>query len=579
MPLAECVDHAYDCNDPAFDGNQSTCAYYNGKYADMEGDTALLVVSAIIGAGMCFCIGANDSANSWGSSVGSGAIPLGLAVCLGGFFEWLGATLLGYGVSGTIQKGVADIDDPECWGCGHCDSGMSVYAVGMCGSLIAATIFLLLSTFAKMPVSTTHAIVGAVVGMTVVGSYEMNGFSCLNWSFDGGLSAIIVSWVASPLLSGFIGICIYKLTERLTLASSKPTRNALLLLPYLYSIATFIIAFMIMLKSKPTKSIPIMGKIIIAVAIGVVMHVLATFVVTPEVAKRLPSSVRDREALEAEEAARREEMTSLPARVRELEDRLALVSPPPSPPESTLPGVAAAEDEEKVVRMSQQEYEDLVHRAGMKTRMENAIDDFTSPMRTLLWKWMRIGHVLEHGQEDALNVFKYVLVFVACLESFAHGANDTANSTGAFSAVYLSYSDGLYACGDAETPWWIMSIAGAFVALGIITLGYRVIQTIGSDLAELNFHMGFSIEMASTLSVVIATIVGLPVSSTHCQVGAVVFIGLVKDCGKKPEEKAEGGGANCKLFGKIALTWVLTLPFAALLSAGFVAIGRAAINQ
>ena len=113
--------------------------------------------------------------------MGSGAIPLGLAVTLGGFGEWLGATLLGYGVSDTIKKGVASTTDPACWACGYCHSGMAVYAVGMLCALLAAAIFLLLATLAAMPVSTTHAIVAGVVGMTMVGSADMDGIGCLNW--------------------------------------------------------------------------------------------------------------------------------------------------------------------------------------------------------------------------------------------------------------------------------------------------------------------------------------------------------------------------------------------------------------
>ena len=155
--------------------------------------------------------GANDSANAWASSVGSGAISLRAAVVLGGFGEWLGATLLGYGVSDTIKKGVADTNDPDCWACGYCDSGMAAYTMGMMSALMAASFFLILATFAKMPVSTTHAIVAGVLGMTLVGKEGMNGFGCLSWisegkpfpfNFFGGLSGIIASWVISPVLSG-----------------------------------------------------------------------------------------------------------------------------------------------------------------------------------------------------------------------------------------------------------------------------------------------------------------------------------------------------------------------------------------
>ena len=179
----------------------------------------------------------------------------------------------------------------------------------------------------------------------------------------------------------------------------------------------------------------------------------------------------------------------------------------------------------------------------------------------------RIRHcAVRHAGEtraDAVFVFRQIVVFVAFLESFAHGANDTANSTSAFSAIYSAYTYSITECHLQETPWWIMSIAGGFVALGVMTLGYRVIQTLGTDIADIDYHMAFCVESASTCSVVIATFLGLPVSSTHCQVGAIVFVGMAK---------AGCSGSDCGLFAKIAVrTWVATIPIAVGISAGCMA--------
>ena len=158
---------------------------------------------------------------------------------------------------------------------------------------------------------------------------------------------------------------------------------------------------------------------------------------------------------------------------------------------------------------------------------------------------------------DAAHAFRNPLVFVAFLQSFAHGANDTANATSAFAAVWAAHSYGLYACSSIETPWWIMSAAGAFVALGVNVMGWRVIGTIGSDLARLDFVKAYTIEFASTLTVVVATVLGMPVSSTHCKVGTVVFVGALAGGGR------DGGGkVNAALLGKIVASWVLTLPLA-----------------
>ena len=208
-----------------------------------------------------------------------GRASLRYAVLIGGFGEWLGATALGYGVSGTIQKGVADTDAPECWACGYCDSKMSVYNVGMLGALIGAACFLLLATFGKMPVSTTHAIVGGVVGMTLVGTSA----DCLNWAWSGGLSAIIASWVISPLLSGVIGVALYKAVQCVALRGADPVRRSLALLPYLYALNTFVMGWLILLKSKPTEHLPPPIMLGIAVVLAVVAAAAVRFAVVPRV--------------------------------------------------------------------------------------------------------------------------------------------------------------------------------------------------------------------------------------------------------------------------------------------------------
>ena len=156
-------------------------------------------------------IGANDAANAWGTCVGSGAIPLLQAVVLGGLMDWLGATTLGAGVSDTIKSGVARIDDQRCWACGYCDSRMSLYMLGMMCALAATAVFLLLASFTAMPVSTTHAVVGAIVGVTLVGTA---GRGC---SVGAGLPSIAASWVISPLFSGTIGAAMYYLLHRFVL--------------------------------------------------------------------------------------------------------------------------------------------------------------------------------------------------------------------------------------------------------------------------------------------------------------------------------------------------------------------------
>jgi len=194
-------------------------------------------------------VGANDVANAFGTSVGSKAISCRTACLLGGVANWLGAVTLGYGVSSTIQSGVAKVSDADCWACGYCDSQISVYALGMLAALFGGAFFMFAATHYAMPVSTTHAIVGGIIGVTIVGV----GGDCLNWKFEDGLAGVVSSWGTSPVLSGIAGIVIYLLTHYTIMGSKNKVRNALWAVPILYGLSTFFVLFMIFLDSTATK--------------------------------------------------------------------------------------------------------------------------------------------------------------------------------------------------------------------------------------------------------------------------------------------------------------------------------------
>jgi len=170
---------------------------------------------------------------------------------------------------------------------------------------------------------------------------------------------------------------------------------------------------------------------------------------------------------------------------------------------------------------------------------------------------------------DAKYCFRYLLVFNACLESYAHGSNDTANATGAFTAVVTTFNgagNGMYDCGATDTPVWLMVVAGFFVFLGITTFGENVINTIGKQVTFIDFHRGFYVELGSTFAVVVATLAGMPVSTTHCQVGGLFAVGII----------AEGwAGVTWGLLGFIAASWVITLPLAGGVAALLTTIFRA----
>lgn len=558
VPVVPCQPFIWDCEylvaNPGTENVNGTCSNYTNIYQQPQTLDWILAASAIVAMVMAYGIGANDSANSWGTSVGSGALPLLPAVVTGGVFEFLGAVLLGYGVSSTIRKGVASPDDPECWACGRCDSKMTLYMAAMFCSLCSAAIFLMICSFTAMPVSTTHAIIGGVVGATVVGTQD---WSCLNWALDGGLGGIVLSWVISPVGSGMIAAIMYYIVDRLVLRSEFPEKRINLATPVLYVLTTFFIAMMILLKSKPLKKVPMEIKIGASVGVGLLAGALDFFMLTPFIKKRLPSVTNDVAEIEnvqhrlgSYKSATRSDCPDVENGAKvELEDVVALsksVEAEPKIPDDTF--AAAKEEKKKDMKYWKDTCLKVVDEETAKELAEAAGQEAV--------------HITEHvtpEQGDAIYYFKYMLVFVAALESFAHGANDTANATGAFSAVMLTWENGIDDCSDAGTPVWVMAVAGACVFAGVVTLGWRVIMTIGFSLTQVNYFRGYCVEFASTSTVVVFTILAIPVSTTHCQVGAVCAAGWVSFGAKH---------VKWSLFGRIAMTWVLTLPFAAILSGG-----------
>merc|ERR1719474_2120573 len=284
VEIVTCGAGIKDCS--FVDDSNSTCALNTEEYPAPGKQGAIMAISTIFALFMAFGIGANDAANSWATSVGSNAISLTKAAILCGFFEWLGATCLGSGVSSTIQKGVSSVDNPDCWACGYCDSATSVYMAGMMGALIGASVFLLLASLTSMPVSTTHSIVGGVVGMTMAGA----GSSCLNWDIDGGLGGILLSWIISPVFSGAIAVIGFALSRKFIIESEHARFRALVLLPIFFSFTTFFLVLVTTLKAKAVKKkLGLQSKLILSAVSGIATGLFAFLVVTPHIKRTFPS--------------------------------------------------------------------------------------------------------------------------------------------------------------------------------------------------------------------------------------------------------------------------------------------------
>jgi len=545
--ITECEEGVQDCSYIDTSSVQS-CAEHNDEYPSPDTQGAMMALASIFALFMAFGIGANDAANSWGTSVGSGAVSVRTGVLLCGVFEFFGATCLGSGVSSTIQKGVSEVDDPTCWACGYCDAQTSVYMGGMLGALIGASVFLLIASLTAIPVSTTHAIVGGVVGMTVAGV----GTECLNWAIDGGLGGIVLSWVISPILSGLIAVVCYAISMKYIIQTKNPLFRALVLMPILYFLCTFLLIFVTTLKAKAIKNeISLHTKLIISLVFALVVGLFANFVIKPEVKRTLPSC-NEATKLYYENYGNKKLETDLEMMGNNVKN----------PHTVDLRGDEESTDEPSVKKLETElETNDKGCRSSCNEKAVVTMDLLPYPLEA----------ANSVDELDAIWVFRYLLVFNACLESFAHGSNDTANATGAFSAVYQMYTAG-DDCQKSDSEVWIMAVAGIFVALGVGTLGYRVIRTIGSQLTLIDFHKGFYIELGSTTATIIATMEKVPVSTTHCQVGAVFAVGLYS-------KLTDNGAVNAGLLMMILLGWVITIPLAGGISMVVVAVSRSVLGS
>ena len=356
--------------------------------------------------------------------------------------------------------------------------------------------------------------------------------------FDGGLTAIIASWFISPVMSGLIGQMAFVLTDHLIIRRTDSTRRAVLALPLLYGLTSGVLVFLILVKSKPTKELHEEGKLeywlmaLISSAVGAVIGLACQLIVVPLVR-------------------------------RKIEDEAGGGASPVGPAKAGGDEKAREErDEGDAGADSRRSSSDSA--GGELTLQAVEAKDVAAPM-----------DVEAGGKADAFDptlfAFQYLIIFVAFWESFAHGANDTANATAAFGAIVNAYNAGFEtnpkaeSCKKPDTPIWIMAVAGTFVFIGMNAMGGRVIRTVGAKITKINFHTGFCIEFASMLTVIIASVLELPVSSTHCQVGAVVFVGMLRN-----------GPSNVEwpLFSKIAASWILTLPVAGCVAA----LGTAALR-
>ncbi len=407
----------------------------------MEAELIYIGLAALFGIFMAWGIGANDVANAMATSVGSKALTIKQAIMVAAVFEFLGAVLAGGEVTSTIRKGIVDTDllagSPE----------LLIY--GMLAALLSAGTWLFIASKNGWPVSTTHSIVGAIVGFAAVGI----GVDAVQW---GEVGIIVMSWVASPLTAGFIAFLIYLSVQRLILHQEDPLTCAKRYVPVYIFFAAFTITLVTILKG--------------------LKHVGLDF------------SLRDSYMLATAIAA-----------------SIAVVG-----------GIA--------IRRIQPD------------RKAEKIQHF---------------HTVE-------RVFAVLMIVTACGMAFAHGSNDVANAIGPVAAVISVAQTGIIAA-KSTVSIWILILGGAGIVVGLATFGFHVIATVGKKITQLTPSRGFAAELAAATTIVIASGTGLPISTTHTLVGAVLGVGLARGI----------DAIDLRVVARIFVSWVVTIPVGAFLAIVF----------
>ncbi len=408
----------------------------------------IILILGILAAGFqAWNIGANDVANAMGTSVGSKAVTLKQAIIIAAIFEFTGAVLVGSHVADTLRKGLIDVTLFE--------ANPELLAVGMLSALLAAGIWLFIATIFGLPVSTTHAIVGSVVGIGVASF----GVHAVYWP---KVFTIATSWVISPLMGGVMAYLIFIILRSLIYRSEQPIRAIKRLGPLLIFTLFMILSMSILFKGLKNLNLDLN----LAEALGL-------------------SSV------------------------------IALI--------------AAAIGAVLISRMKE---EPLVKSNRFGTGELRA--QFTSVEK----------------------VFMKLQILTACSMAFAHGANDVANAIGPLAVIAQIYATGSSAADAAGIPFWIVLLGGVGIVIGLATYGYKVILTIGTNITELTPIRGFSAELAATATILLGSRLGLPISTTHTLVGAVIGIGLAQGV----------NGVNRKVIVNIVYSWLITVPFAAIVA-------------
>ncbi len=395
-------------------------------------ETYILVIGYIFGFYMSWNIGANDVANSMASAVGAKAITLKQAVFIAGILNIVGATFLGSHVTDTIRKGIVST---------HILADPDLALIGALSALLAAALWVSFATWKSLPVSTTHSIVGAMIGFGIMAG----GVSVINW---GKLGGVVLSWIISPLFSMIISYLMLKIIIRFIISAKDSFNQAIKLAPIFIGLSCFVVVLSFLFKTPLGQNLSLNSHsaVIIAVIVAILMGFSGSFLI-----------------------------------------------------------------KHFIIRVNK-----------------------------------------NSGAEE---IFRKIQIGTSCYVALAQGANDVANAIGPLAVIYFLVKTGTVA-ETIPVPLFLLLFGGIGIACGISMAGYRVMETLGTKITTLTNTRGFSVDFAAATTVLIASKLGLPVSTTHAAVGGVMGVGLARGL----------EAVNFRIVLKIMLYWVLTVPASAITS-------------